>query len=259
MGKIATKRYCNSVASNSFSSDLNNCPTLTEIIAVDNLYVLNSSNYEINQCVQVDDLVSYTFTASNTTISFSGSGGTINITITSKAGDTVIGWEIYSKPASFTVTKSSQTQLTVKATNNTTTSTKGGSIQLQQAGSGKILGITVTQAAGVRTYSYSIAYNSPVNLSDSKTDQNVTITASKHTKWNGVTTDTQSGISCGITSATISTANNLQNYVHVNFSGNVLRFTRRLKPNSMVSGSCSVTARCESTANASTTVGISCS
>lgn len=57
MGKIATKSYCNTIVSGTFSNDLTKCPTKAEIIATGKLIV--NGTYDNNQLVQYDDIGKY--------------------------------------------------------------------------------------------------------------------------------------------------------------------------------------------------------
>lgn len=257
MGKIATKQYCKNKLANSFTSDLTNCPTAQEI---KNAGFFVPFDYENNRCVQESDItIDYTFTASRTSVSFSGQGGTSTITINSKQGNSDASWSISSNTSVFTVTKTNQTTLTISANNNTTTSSKGASIQIKQSGSNTVIGITINQSAGVRTYKYQINFTGIPSLTDAITSKTINVTYSKIEVWNSVNTSSIS-VTGGISSASIAnSANNIGNYVNVNISGNSLVFTRRTKPSTMLSGTCNVTATVDGSNTVSGSIGITVS
>lgn len=257
MGKIATKQYCKNKLANSFTTDLTNCPTAQEI---KNAGFSVPVDYVNNRLVQESDItINYTFTASRTSVSFSGQGGTATVTINSKQGNSDASWSISSNTTIFTVTKTNQTTLTISATNNTTTSSKGASIQIKQSGSNTVIGITINQSAGVRTYAYQINFTGIPSLTDAITSKTVNVTYSKLTKWNGTITSSSS-VTGGITSASIAAGtNNIGNYVNVNISGNSLVFTRRTKPSTMLSGTCNVTATVDGGNTVSGSIGITVS
>lgn len=52
MGKIATRSYCNSIASGAFSTDLNRCPTRTEISTTNKFNNHKLSSFASNQLIE---------------------------------------------------------------------------------------------------------------------------------------------------------------------------------------------------------------
>ena len=83
---IATKAFCNTLKSGSFSGDTTMCPTRSQIEAA-GLHIKKGNNYETDQLVPQDHIErldwEYTFTVSPESVTIPASGGSRQFTVTS--------------------------------------------------------------------------------------------------------------------------------------------------------------------------------
>lgn len=160
MGKIATKAFCNSLQSGSFSGDTTQCPTKSEIEGAG--FVVKGS-YASNQLVQEEDVYylfwEYTFSVSpsgNTTMDEAGDTQVYSVTsykVQYQSSSTGIREEVdrqnvgysssHSGPGSW---NSGNDTLTISS--NDTPSSRNGSITFTQNESSKRQQVTYSQAAG---------------------------------------------------------------------------------------------------------------
>ena len=160
MGKIATKAFCNSLQSGSFSGDTTQCPTKSEIEGAG--FVVKGS-YASNQLVQEEDVYylfwEYTFSVSpsgNTTMDEAGDTQVYSVTsykVQYQSSSTGIREEVdrqdvgysssHSGPGSW---NSGNDTLTISS--NDTPSSRSGSITFTQNESSKKQQVTYSQAAG---------------------------------------------------------------------------------------------------------------
>lgn len=136
------------------------CPTKTQILAINSLIVIdNASTYGANECVKIDDIRkkvetwNYYLTVSPTSMSFGAGGGSKQFTYSSykrkvldgveQSGDTAVSLKsTIASGSGFSVSGT-----TVYASANETTSTRSGTITITQNESNKTATCTVTQAA----------------------------------------------------------------------------------------------------------------
>lgn len=131
------------------------CPTKTQILAINSLIVIdNASTYGANECVKIDDIR----TADNYVFVWAGNNSTadqtLNLpytrtvdsyTVTSTKNGSNQSWSVSSSPSWISTTTSSN-NLSYTASENTG-SARSGKVVLTQSGSGKTLTINVSQAA----------------------------------------------------------------------------------------------------------------
>ena len=154
------------------------CPTKTQILAINSLIVIeNASTYGANECVKIDDIRkkaetwNYYLTVSPTSMSFGAGGGSKSFTVSSykrkvldgveQSGDTSVSL----KSTVISGSGFSLSGTTVSASDNTG-SARSGKVVLTQSGSGKTLTINVSQAAkpAENVYVFTITpktYNAP--------------------------------------------------------------------------------------------------
>lgn len=136
------------------------CPTKTQILAINSLIVIdNASSYGANECVKIDDIRkkvetwNYYLTVSPTTMSFSAGGGNKSFTVSSfkrkaldgveQSGDTAVSLKsTVASGSGFSVSGT-----TVYASANETTSTRSGTITITQNESNKTATISLSQNA----------------------------------------------------------------------------------------------------------------
>lgn len=136
------------------------CPTKTQILAINSLIVIdNASSYGANECVKIDDIRkkvetwNYYLTVSPTTMSFGAGGGSKSFTVSSykrkvldgveQSGDTAVSLKsTVASGSGFSVSGT-----TVYASANETTSTRSGTITITQNESNKTATISLSQSA----------------------------------------------------------------------------------------------------------------
>lgn len=147
------------------------CPTKTQILAINSLIVINNaSTYGANECVKIDDIRTadnYVFTwegGSTSDVSasfpwdFSANGTAANIPVISTKNGSSQSWSVSSKP-SWITTSTTSSNVTISASDNSG-SARSGEVVLTQSGSGKTLTVNVSQDAYVAdTYVFTITPN----------------------------------------------------------------------------------------------------
>lgn len=136
------------------------CPTKTQILAINSLIVIdNASTYGANECVKIDDIRkkaetwNYYLTVSPTSMSFGAGGGSKQFTYSSYKRKVLDGVEqsgdisVSLKTSSASGTGFSISGTTVSASANQTASNRTGKIILTQNESNKTATINVSQAA----------------------------------------------------------------------------------------------------------------
>lgn len=136
------------------------CPTKTQILAINSLIVIdNASTYGANECVKIDDIRkkvetwNYYLTVSPTSMSFGADGGSKSFTVSSykrkvldgveQSGDTAVSLKsTVASGSGFSVSGT-----TVYASANETTSTRSGTITITQNESNKTATISLSQSA----------------------------------------------------------------------------------------------------------------
>lgn len=136
------------------------CPTKTQILAINSLIVIdNASTYGANECVKIDDIRkkaetwNYYLTVSPTSMSFGAGGGSKQFTYSSYKRKVLDGVEqsgdisVSLKTSSASGTGFSISGTTVSASVNQTTSNRTGKITLTQNESNKTATISLSQSA----------------------------------------------------------------------------------------------------------------
>lgn len=136
------------------------CPTKTQILAINSLIVIdNASTYGANECVKIDDIRkkvetwNYYLTVSPTSMSFPASGGSKQFTYSSYKRKVLDGVEqsgdisVSLKTSSASGTGFSISETTVSASVNQTTSSRTGKVTLTQNESNKTATINLSQSA----------------------------------------------------------------------------------------------------------------
>ena len=143
------------------------CPTKTQILAINSLIVIdNASTYGANECVKIDDIRkkvetwNYYLTVSPTSMSFGADGGSKSFTVSSykrkvldgveQSGDTSVSL----KSTTISGTGFSLSGTTVSASANEGTSNRTGTVTITQNESNKTATCTVTQAGAEPTIEY---------------------------------------------------------------------------------------------------------
>lgn len=207
MGEIATWSAVKTKVG--LGKDSNECPTKAELLALSptgtgesyiGLEISNASSYGDNETIQLSDIhkvtYKYTFTAQNTTLSFSKEGGTstqVDIYVTStktKYLDGSATSEVqnvnYSEPnwPSWIIG-----QGPLVASENTTTESRSATVVYTQSESGKQISVSLFQAAGVETWEYTFtAGNTVLNFpaaGGASTPGSIDITSTKQRYING--------------------------------------------------------------------------
>lgn len=136
------------------------CPTKTQILAINSLIVIdNASTYGANECVKIDDIRkkaetwNYYLTVSPTSMSFGAGGGSKSFTVSSykrkvldgveQSGDTSVSL----KSTTISGTGFSLSGTTVSASANEGTSNRTGTVTITQNESNKTATISLSQSA----------------------------------------------------------------------------------------------------------------
>lgn len=136
------------------------CPTKTQILAINSLIVIdNASTYGANECVKIDDIRkkaetwNYYLTVSPTSMSFGAGGGSKQFTYSSYKRKVLDGVEqsgdisVSLKTSSASGTGFSISGTTVSASVNESTSNRTGTVTLTQNESNKTATINLSQSA----------------------------------------------------------------------------------------------------------------
>lgn len=175
------------------------CPTKTQILAINSLIVIeNASTYGANECVKIDDIRkkaetwNYYLTVSPTSMSFGAGGGSKQFTYSSYKRKVLDGVEqsgdisVSLKTSSASGTGFSISGTTVSASANQTTSNRTGKITLTQNESNKTATINLSQN-GDTVSSYgewviTVSAN-PTSLPSSGGTSTITASAKRTVHW----------------------------------------------------------------------------
>lgn len=175
------------------------CPTKTQILAINSLIVINNaSTYGANECVKIDDIRkkaetwNYYLTVSPTSMSFGAGGGSKQFTYSSYKRKVLDGVEqsgdisVSLKTSSAFGTGFSISGTTVSASVNQTTSNRTGKITLTQNESNKTATINLSQSAdSISSYGEWIITVSanPTSVPNSGGTSTITASAKRTVHW----------------------------------------------------------------------------
>ena len=169
------------------------CPTKTQILAINSLIVIdNASTYGANECVKIDDIRkkaetwNYYLTVSPTSMSFGAGGGSKSFTVSSykrkvldgveQSGDTSVSL----KSTTISGTGFSLSGTTVSASANEITSNRTGTVTITQNESNKTATISLSQSGATPSTTYTFSINPyKVNVGSSGGSGSVTISSYK--------------------------------------------------------------------------------
>ena len=175
------------------------CPTKTQILAINSLIVIdNASTYGANECVKIDDIRkkaetwNYYLTVSPTSMSFGAGGGSKQFTYSSykrkvldgveQSGDTNVSL----KSTTISGTGFSLSGTTVSASANEITSNRTGTVTITQNESNKTVTISLSQDGDdVSSYGeWTISVSaSPTSVSSSGGTSTITASAKRTVYW----------------------------------------------------------------------------
>lgn len=175
------------------------CPTKTQILAINSLIVIdNASTYGANECVKIDDIGkkvetwNYYLTVSPTSMSFGAGGGSKSFTVSSykrkvldgveQSGDTSVSL----KSTTISGTGFSLSGTTVSASANEITSNRTGTVTITQNESNKTVTISLSQDGDdVSSYGeWTISVSaSPTSVSSSGGTSTITASATRTVYW----------------------------------------------------------------------------
>lgn len=175
------------------------CPTKTQILAINSLIVIeNASTYGANECVKIDDIRkkaetwNYYLTVSPTSMSFGAGGGSKQFTYSSYKRKVLDGVEqsgdisVSLKTSSASGTGFSISGTTVSASANQTASNRTGKITLTQNESNKTATINLSQSAdSISSYGewvITVSAN-PTSVSSSGGTSTITASAKRTVHW----------------------------------------------------------------------------
>lgn len=175
------------------------CPTKTQILAINSLIVIdNASTYGANECVKIDDIRkktetwNYYLTVSPTSMSFGAGGGSKSFTVSSykrkvldgveQSGDTNVSL----KSTTISGTGFSLSGTTVSASANEITSNRTGTVTITQNESNKTATISLSQSGDdVSSYGewvITVSAN-PTSVSSSGGTSTITASAKRTIYW----------------------------------------------------------------------------
>lgn len=175
------------------------CPTKTQILAINSLIVIdNASTYGANECVKIDDIRkkvetwNYYLTVSPTSMSFGAGGGSKTFTVSSykrkvldgveQSGDTSVSL----KSTTISGTGFSLSGTTVSASANESTSNRTGTVTITQNESNKTATISLSQSGDtISSYGeWTISVSaSPTSVSSSGGTSTITASAKRTVYW----------------------------------------------------------------------------
>lgn len=175
------------------------CPTKTQILAINSLIVIdNASTYGANECVKIDDIRkkvetwNYYLTVSPTSMSFGAGGGSKQFTYSSYKRKVLDGVEqsgdisVSLKTTSASGTGFSISGTTVSASANQTASNRTGKITLTQNESNKTATISLSQSGDTISsygeWTISVSAN-PTSVSSDGGTSRITASASRTVYW----------------------------------------------------------------------------
>lgn len=175
------------------------CPTKTQILAINSLIVIeNASTYGANECVKIDDIRkkvetwNYYLTVSPTSMSFGAGGGSKSFTVSSykrkvldgveQSGDTSVSL----KSTTISGTGFSLSGTTVSASANEITSNRTGTVTITQNESNKTVTISLSQdgddVSSYGEWTISVSAN-PTSVSSSGGTSTITASATRTVYW----------------------------------------------------------------------------
>ena len=175
------------------------CPTKTQILAINSLIVINNaSTYGANECVKIDDIRkkaetwNYYLTVSPTSMSFGAGGGSKSFTVSSykrkvldgveQSGDTSVSL----KSTTISGTGFSLSGTTVSASANEGTSNRTGTVTITQNESNKTATISLSQSGDTISsygeWTISVSAN-PTGVSSSGGTSTITASAKRTVYW----------------------------------------------------------------------------
>lgn len=175
------------------------CPTKTQILAINSLIVIdNTSTYGANECVKIDDIRkkvetwNYYLTVSPTSMSFGAGGGSKTFTVSSykrkvldgveQSGDTSVSL----KSTTISGTGFSLSGTTVSASANEGTSNRTGTVTITQNESNKTATISLSQSGDTISsygeWTISVSAN-PTGVSSSGGTSTITASAKRTVYW----------------------------------------------------------------------------
>lgn len=175
------------------------CPTKTQILAINSLIVIdNASTYGANECVKIDDIRkevetwNYYLTVSPTSMSFGAGGGSKTFTVSSYKRKVLDGVEqsgvtsVSLKSTTISGTGFSLSGTTVSASANEITSNRTGTVTITQNESNKTATISLSQSGDdVSSYgewTISVSAN-PTSVSNSGGTSTITASATRTVYW----------------------------------------------------------------------------
>lgn len=175
------------------------CPTKTQILAINSLIVIeNASTYGANECVKIDDIRkkvetwNYYLTVSPTSMSFGAGGGSKSFTVSSYKRKVLDGVEqsgntsVSLKSTTISGTGFSLSGTTVSASANEGTSNRTGTVTITQNESNKTATISLSQSGDdVSSYGeWTISVSaSPTSVSSSGGTSTITASAKRTVYW----------------------------------------------------------------------------
>lgn len=175
------------------------CPTKTQILAIDSLIVIdNASTYGANECVKIDDIRkkvetwNYYLTVSPTSMSFGAGGGSKSFTVSSYKRKVLDGVEqsgntnVSLKSTTISGTGFSLSGTTVSASANEITSNRTGTVTITQNESNKTVTISLSQdgddVSSYGEWTISVSAN-PTSVSSSGGTSTITASAKRTVYW----------------------------------------------------------------------------
>lgn len=175
------------------------CPTKTQILAINSLIVIdNASTYGANECVKIDDIRkkvetwNYYLTVSPTSMSFGAGGGSKSFTVSSYKRKVLDGVEqsgntnVSLKSTVISGSGFSLSGTTVSASSNESTSNRTGTVTITQNESNKTATISLSQSGDtVSSYGeWNISVSaSPTSISSSGGTSTITASAKRTVYW----------------------------------------------------------------------------
>lgn len=175
------------------------CPTKTQILAINSLIVIdNASTYGANECVKIDDIRkkvetwNYYLTVSPTSMSFGAGGGSKSFTVSSYKRKVLDGVEqsgntnVSLKSTTISGTGFSLSGTTVSASANEITSNRTGTVTITQNESNKTATISLSQSGDTISsygeWTISVSAN-PTSVSSDGGTSTITASAKRTVYW----------------------------------------------------------------------------
>lgn len=175
------------------------CPTKTQILAINSLIVIdNASTYGANECVKIDDIHkkaetwNYYLTVSPTSMSFGAGGGSKSFTVSSYKRKVLDGVEqsgntnVSLKSTTISGSGFSLSGTTVSASANESTSSRSGTVTITQNESNKTATISLSQngdtVSSYGEWTISVSAN-PTSVSSSGGTSTITASAKRTVYW----------------------------------------------------------------------------